>query len=43
MRDQRDQLGPFYRPALLEVDENSMSIVQNEVFGPVLTMQTFEA
>jgi betaine-aldehyde dehydrogenase len=35
--------GAFYRPALLEVDDNSMSIVQDEVFGPVLTMQTFEA
>jgi len=35
--------GAFYRPALLEVDDNSMSIVQNEVFGPVLTMQTFDA
>jgi betaine-aldehyde dehydrogenase len=33
--------GAFYRPALLEVDDNSMPIVQDEVFGPVLTMQTF--
>jgi betaine-aldehyde dehydrogenase len=33
--------GAFYRPSLLEVDDGSMSIVQNEVFGPVLTMQTF--
>jgi len=33
--------GAFYRPALLEVHDNSMAIVQNEVFGPVLTMQTF--
>jgi betaine-aldehyde dehydrogenase len=33
--------GAFYRPALLEVEDGSMSIVQNEVFGPVLTMQTF--
>jgi betaine-aldehyde dehydrogenase len=33
--------GAFYRPALLEVQDNSMPIVQNEVFGPVLTMQTF--
>ena len=33
--------GAFYRPALLEVTDNSMPIVQNEVFGPVLTMQTF--
>jgi acyl-CoA reductase-like NAD-dependent aldehyde dehydrogenase len=33
--------GNFYRPALLEVSDNSMPIVQEEVFGPVLTMQTF--
>jgi len=33
--------GAFYRPTLLEVHDNSMPIVQNEVFGPVLTMQTF--
>lgn len=33
--------GAFYRPALLEVDDNSLPIVQDEVFGPVLTMQTF--
>ena len=33
--------GAFYRPTLLEVDDGSMSVVQNEVFGPVLTMQTF--
>jgi betaine-aldehyde dehydrogenase len=33
--------GAFYRPTLLEVGDNSMPIVQNEVFGPVLTLQTF--
>ena len=33
--------GAFYRPTLLEVHDNSMPIVQNEVFGPVLTMQMF--
>ena len=33
--------GAFYRPTLLEVHDNSLPIVQNEVFGPVLTMQTF--
>jgi betaine-aldehyde dehydrogenase len=33
--------GAFYRPTLLEVHDNSMPIVQDEVFGPVLTMQTF--
>jgi betaine-aldehyde dehydrogenase len=34
--------GAFYRPTLLEVDDNSLSIVQEEVFGPVLTMQVFD-
>jgi len=33
--------GAFYRPTLLEVHDNSMPIVQDEAFGPVLTMQTF--
>jgi betaine-aldehyde dehydrogenase len=33
--------GAFYRPTLLEVLDNSLPIVQDEVFGPVLTMQTF--
>jgi betaine-aldehyde dehydrogenase len=33
--------GAFYRPTLLEVNDGSMRIVQQEVFGPVLTMQTF--
>ena len=33
--------GAFYRPTLLEVSDNKLSIVQDEVFGPVLTMQTF--
>jgi len=33
--------GAFYRPTLLEVSDNSLPVVQNEVFGPVLTMQTF--
>ena len=33
--------GAFYRPTLLEVTDNSMPIVQEEVFGPVLIMQTF--
>ena len=34
--------GAFYRPTLLEVSDGSMDIVQNEVFGPVLTMQVFD-
>ena len=34
--------GAFFRPALLEVNDSKLRIVQEEVFGPVLTMQTFE-
>jgi betaine-aldehyde dehydrogenase len=34
--------GAFYRPALLEVTDSSLPIVQQEVFGPVLTMLTFD-
>lgn len=34
--------GAFYRPTLLEVDNPSLPIVQEEVFGPVLTMQVFD-
>ena len=34
--------GAFLRPTLLEVDESTLAIVQEEVFGPVLCMQTFE-
>lgn len=34
--------GAFYRPCLLEVTDPSMPIVQQEVFGPVLTVQTFD-
>lgn len=34
--------GAFYRPVLLEVVDQSASIVQRETFGPVLTMQTFD-
>jgi acyl-CoA reductase-like NAD-dependent aldehyde dehydrogenase len=34
--------GAFYRPTLLEVTDSRMAIVQNEVFGPVLTMQVFD-
>lgn len=34
--------GAFYRPALLEVKDPDLPIVQQEVFGPVLTMQTFD-
>lgn len=34
--------GAFYRPTLLEVHDRAMAIVQQEVFGPVLTMQVFD-
>ena len=34
--------GAFYRPTLLEVSDNSLSIVQEETFGPVATLQVFE-
>jgi acyl-CoA reductase-like NAD-dependent aldehyde dehydrogenase len=34
--------GAFYRPTLLEVTDSSLAIVQQEVFGPVLTMQVFD-
>ena len=33
--------GAFYRPTLLEIDDHSMSIAQDEVFGPVLVLQSF--
>jgi betaine-aldehyde dehydrogenase len=33
--------GAFYRPTLLEVTDSRLPIVQQEVFGPVLTMQVF--
>ena len=35
--------GAFYRPTLLEVKDSRMDIVQEEVFGPVLTMQVFDS
>ena len=33
--------GAFFRPALLEITDNSLSILQEETFGPVLTIQRF--
>lgn len=33
--------GAFFRPAMLEVSDNRMPIVQQETFGPVLTIQRF--
>ena len=34
--------GAFYKPTLLEVTDSRLPIVQQEVFGPVLTMQVFD-
>ena len=34
--------GLWYEPTLIEPSSNDAEIVQNEVFGPVLTLQTFE-
>jgi betaine-aldehyde dehydrogenase len=34
--------GAFYRPTFLEVTDPKMTIVQEEVFGPVLTMRVFD-
>ena len=34
--------GAFYRPTLLEVADPMLPIVQQEVFGPVLTLQRFD-
>jgi acyl-CoA reductase-like NAD-dependent aldehyde dehydrogenase len=33
--------GAFFLPALLEVSDNSLAIIQEETFGPVLTIQRF--
>jgi acyl-CoA reductase-like NAD-dependent aldehyde dehydrogenase len=35
--------GAFYRPTFLEVMDSRLPIVQEEVFGPVLTMQIFDS
>lgn len=34
--------GAFYRPVLLEVTDQSAAVIQQETFGPVLTLQVFE-
>ncbi|AWT51461.1 aldehyde dehydrogenase family protein [Mycolicibacterium smegmatis] len=34
--------GAFYQPVLLEVDDQSLPIIQKETFGPVLTLQVFD-
>jgi len=35
--------GLWYEPTLIEPVSNESEIVQNEVFGPVLTLQTFDS
>lgn len=35
--------GAFYRPTLLRVSDAQMPIVQQETFGPVLTLQVFDS
>ncbi|MBU8974798.1 aldehyde dehydrogenase family protein [Lysobacter sp. MMG2] len=35
--------GAFYRPTLLEIDDSSMEIAQQETFGPVMTFQVFDS
>ncbi|RYC29006.1 aldehyde dehydrogenase family protein [Lichenibacterium minor] len=35
--------GAFHRPTLLEIDDHRLPIAQEEVFGPVLVMQAFDA
>ena len=34
--------GAFFKPALLEVSDPKLPIVQQETFGPVLTLQVFD-
>lgn len=33
--------GAFFRPALIEVTDNKLAIIQEETFGPVLSIQRF--
>lgn len=41
VREGKLAAGAFYRPTLLEVTDSTLPIVQNETFGPVLTLQVF--
>src|SRR3546814_13704024 len=34
--------GSFYRPSLIEVEDLAAPLVQQEVFGPVLSFEIFE-
>jgi len=40
--EERLAAGAFYLPTILEVTDSKLAIVQQEVFGPVLTMQRFD-
>ena len=42
VRDGAQADGAFYRPTLLEINDHSLAIAQDEVFGPVLVMQAFD-
>ncbi|HYZ56773.1 MAG TPA: aldehyde dehydrogenase family protein [Streptosporangiaceae bacterium] len=42
MPEQTAQINRLFMEVSGEVDDNSLSIVQEEVFGPVLTMQVFD-
>jgi betaine-aldehyde dehydrogenase/5-carboxymethyl-2-hydroxymuconic-semialdehyde dehydrogenase len=37
-----EQDGLWYEPTLIEPKSNQSEVVQNEIFGPVLTFQTFK-
>lgn len=39
--DGRLAKGAFFRPAMLEISDNSLQIAQQETFGPVITIQRF--
>jgi acyl-CoA reductase-like NAD-dependent aldehyde dehydrogenase len=43
VRGGREAGGLFYEPTLIQPTSNDAEIVQNEVFGPVLTYQTFRS
>jgi acyl-CoA reductase-like NAD-dependent aldehyde dehydrogenase len=43
VRGGRRGAGLFYEPTLIEPTSNDAEVVQNEVFGPVLTYQTFRS
>lgn len=42
INDDTQAKGAFYKPTLLEVNDSQADIVQQEVFGPVLTLEVFD-